>query len=1002
MNSHVRKIQCLILISIIYLSANVTGQSPADSASLEKIQKDVVKYFYKDLDSSFYHIDRQILFTKEKKMWEDYIEGYIFKVRCSGYFFKIGLNYKCLKETDWAFEQYADSLNTQTERELWLLKEIYWGNYYIDLERYDQALDVFKRIISKVEGLTNRTERETEILSSSLRYLASIYKDQGQYQKALDGYRYSLNFTKTHPSNSRIPLVFTFLGIIHLEMGDTLKAHTNHLKAFEALNKIHENYPEKKDGIRNLYTGACLSLANTFIALNKPDSSILMIEKALSIQTNNAYLANTLFRAGEVYFKLDQYDKALDQYYEALELRKEIYGEKHSDVAEINIAIGKVFIKKENDQKALIHFQKALTNCSEEFNSEQWYDNPDLSHRLTHKELLEALHYKSKLLFVQSKKGYRQADSLLLAAFQTNQLAIELVDSIRLGVLSGADKVFLFEQSYPIFESGILISNHLNQSISVKDKNKYAFLPFEIAEKSKAITLLENIQHVKAFSGLPDTLIEKEKRLKLELVHMKTSLYKLQSKQLKEEELAKYHKNIFELQEEYNQVIQSFEEKFLPYYRLKYDLNLVGVDNVQQELLADNQALFDYFLGDSTLFIFCITKDNYTILKYPVPISEIQQKVQNLRNTLINRNEPFAQSRLEEASHELFQVLLKDALGNLDNKINHLIIVPDDVLGYLPFEMLLTKPVEANDKDESSLAFLQNDFTISYASSASLLYQQQQVSQNRAPKNFAGFAPSYESLEIADIGIQNDLAQTALMKEIRSGTYNLKGTKDEVEKIAQLLDGKAFIGVQASEHQFVQNAGNYRILHLAMHSLLEDKQPLFSKLLFTPGASDSLTDDQLNTIELYNLSLQADLAVLSACETGFGKLYRGEGIMSLARAFTYAGVPSTVMSLWKVPDEATAVLMILFFENLKKGQDKATALRSAKTTFLYQARKNTPEWTHPYYWSGFVLSGNTAPLETFSEPSSWPIAIAGFISLGLLFFFYKYRRKQELVVSPNN
>ena len=168
----------------------------------------------------------------------------------------------------------------------------------------------------------------------------------------------------------------------------------------------------------------------------------------------------------------------------------------------------------------------------------------------------------------------------------------------------------------------------------------------------------------------------------------------------------------------------------------------------------------------------------------------------------------------------------------------------------------------------------------------------------------------------------------------------------------------------ANEAVFKSNAIDYGILHLATHAIIDGENPLNSYLIFT-STGDSTEDNNLYAWELYNMRLNAQMAVLSACNTGFGKLQRGEGVMSLGRAFAYAGVPSIVMSLWPAEDESTADLMGYFYEALAEGQSKDEALRNAKLRFL---KEMPPSKHHPFYWAGFVVQGDAGPLKSNEIP----------------------------------
>jgi CHAT domain-containing protein len=187
----------------------------------------------------------------------------------------------------------------------------------------------------------------------------------------------------------------------------------------------------------------------------------------------------------------------------------------------------------------------------------------------------------------------------------------------------------------------------------------------------------------------------------------------------------------------------------------------------------------------------------------------------------------------------------------------------------------------------------------------------------------------------------------------------LPGAKKEISSITELLGSSYSIFNPALKEEFLNNASDFSILHLAMHSLVNDENPMFSVLVFSPSARDTANNRLLTALELYNMNLNSDLAVLSACNTGFGTLHRGEGIMSFARAFAYAGVPSAVISLWQVPDKATSKIMVNFYKYLKAGDSKDRALQHAKLDFI----RDYPQMSAPFYWAGFILTGSKEPVK---------------------------------------
>lgn len=239
------------------------------------------------------------------------------------------------------------------------------------------------------------------------------------------------------------------------------------------------------------------------------------------------------------------------------------------------------------------------------------------------------------------------------------------------------------------------------------------------------------------------------------------------------------------------------------------------------------------------------------------------------------------------------------------------------------------------------------------------------------------FSPEYEPMLAANF---NDSLVNTL---VRAGNYELVGAKTEAKNISQLFDGTLFMAEEASKANFVENAADYDILHLAMHAVLYEKQPEKSNLIFSDN-------EKLYVSELYEMNIPAKLAVLSACNTGTGTIKDGEGVQSLSRAFTYTGVESTVRSLWPVPDRETSHIMTSFYQHLKNGQNKAASLRKAKLDYLENTTDKNLQ--HPYYWAGFVVSGDVSPI--VSENPVWWYVLGGVVVLGGIFFFARRRLKK--------
>ena len=233
------------------------------------------------------------------------------------------------------------------------------------------------------------------------------------------------------------------------------------------------------------------------------------------------------------------------------------------------------------------------------------------------------------------------------------------------------------------------------------------------------------------------------------------------------------------------------------------------------------------------------------------------------------------------------------------------------------------------------------------------------------------FAPNYPEQVKDTVDLQ-------ILGKFRDEVTPLKWNQAELQSINQHFEGEFLHSEMATEKMFNERINDYDIVHLAMHALVDDEDPMNSKLVFS-HATDSLNDSYLHSFEIYSKHINTQLAVLSACNTGSGELHSGEGLMSLARAFQYAGCPSVVMSHWRVDDKSSSIIMGEFYRYLAEGKNKDEALRMAKLNYLDQA---SPLGQHPFYWNSFVVMGNIKPIAQDENHKIWYWAFGG---IGLIF-----------------
>ena len=407
----------------------------------------------------------------------------------------------------------------------------------------------------------------------------------------------------------------------------------------------------------------------------------------------------------------------------------------------------------------------------------------------------------------------------------------------------------------------------------------------------------------------------------------------------------------------YSQFQDELREQFPDYHQLNYSEASISVEAIQN-VLGPKRSMFIFLQSDSAAYRMELSQQRLSLVRLPIMQDSLDQQIMSLRKMLSNYNSLKQQdiADFKQQAHALYQFLFPKEMPAQGQE---LIFINEGSFALLPFEVLL---MDQKGEDFEQLSYLLRNYPISYSYSAELWVQAEQAYRSSAQKLFWSMAANYEG----------------------SSFSPLPSADLEAEKLAQLMGGDYSAG--AKESEFKQGAKNYRILHLAMHGLLNDNNPMLSAMAFSANKEE---DGLLQAHEIAELDLGAELVVLSACQTGEGKLQTGEGSLSLARAFRYAGTPSLLMSLWQVNDQSTAYIMEAYYRNLQSGMTKAMALQQAKITYL----DNSKGWSaHPAFWAAFVQLGQTQPLQSGSNWVLWLWTLAVPVSLLLAYYFLFYKR----------
>jgi CHAT domain-containing protein len=403
----------------------------------------------------------------------------------------------------------------------------------------------------------------------------------------------------------------------------------------------------------------------------------------------------------------------------------------------------------------------------------------------------------------------------------------------------------------------------------------------------------------------------------------------------------------------------------------------VPLSLVLERYTDPSTCILEYFWGDSMIYVIGMSSNGSTFRATPLP-DQFADSLQQFF-TLLQYPHPTSAAMRSYArlGAGLYRLLLEPEINALPATVNRLRVIPDGLLGLLPFDALPQGPGNGKARSHRELPLLIYKYRVSYAGSAALLTGTRALSSD--PVECLGFAWSN----------QGDPDNAAHRLVLGRDWAPLPGAGRELTQIHRLVRGSYFSGEKASEATFKSLSRDYGILHLALHGNSGGEEPY----IVFPEAGDSMEDGVLNLHELYDLPLQARLAVLSACETGSGAFQRGEGVMSVASGFGTAGCPSVVMSVWPVNDIAGSMIIRYCYEFLVEGQAIDEALHHAKLAFM---KSGGTYHSAPCYWAPFIALGDVSPIPV-SRQSGFSVwwAVLGGVVLGFLGIFLLRRKRHR-------
>jgi len=743
-------------------------------------------------------------------------------------------------------------------------------------------------------------------IAESYEGLAQMHQQQGDYTDALRYFQLSIEVSKnTFPDgHPHIGKLYNNRAIAQQAVGNYKEAHRSYIKALSVFKEFH--------GDKHLYYINCL---NNLGLLN-------MQAREFETARSNFEEAITLAEKANTYENLLEklyYDMAILFFHTNSNNKMNEYLAKVSQLTfDQYIELSKMHFFNKNYTDVL----RYLTLAETTLNKSSFSKEADLSYWTAKANYALFTENEEPTYLQQAQKAIRNCNQLI------QQRRKEVGELLRFN-----------EMIRPAYKLGLEIFNIGYQTTQDSVFIDYAF---QFINNSKANVLLNRLNDKKAMQlGLSPKLIEKESNYRKEINRLNTS-FNLVNKSNSDS----IQQLLITVKNNYKTFKHQLEKEHRTYYKIKYDTSKITIAQIQTNI-NNTTSVIEYFISDDYLYVLQIEKNDKRLFKTPIP-NDLFKRIDSLRiaiNWGVSDSIPPADifNQFISNAHSLYTDMLAKPMEAIATKdMQELLIIPDNQLNYLPFDLLLSEAVDFKEINYKTLPYVLKKYAISYTYSSSFLTDEYKKLKAQPKLNYIGYAPKYDdtSNPSDQIGKQN------------KSYPNLRHARKAVQKIDSILHGESYVDEDASKSKFIDNLNRAKILHLAMHAEVDDENSYNSKLIF---GKEDLTVADLNT-----LHINADLVVLTACNTGTGQLKNGEGVMSLSRAFAYAGCPSVMMSLWSLPDEQTANLSELFFTNLKNGISKHQALRQAKLSYL---QNPTNDFTaYPFFWGGLVITGNIQPV----------------------------------------
>ncbi len=803
--------------------------------------------------------------------------------------------------------------------------------------------DIIKTLDNVIKNTNDQTtkERSKRIQSVALSNLGATYSDLGNLTQAyeIEKLAYKKKKEAYEPTDIRIANTLLNIAIAELNLKEYDKSINTCNKIIEEIDKSPGDYLVLKANVINIKAQNYLKKGN----VNTARDTFLACEKHFANEKPTEYTQEHL----DFLITYSQFLANQNSVEESILKAKKGYNYVYKYGGSANLSILKQIINVGQVYYTLGNYNEAEKWATDGIS----YINNHITNVNTTLDSLQLEFKKPPVTLLKLKAAYKNES--VLSTLKLEQIAAKLNKLTQI----------LEKQKSTVFNNNDVNSIILEYNQVIDFSKKIQLQLYELTSDEEYLrTLLSlqesglyykirsrlNLRHNFDFNNVPKEVTAKEKTLKNKLENSLTDIDNLNV--------------FFEASETWATFLDSLKTTFPKYYKMRYATIGGTLEDIQNKILKGTTVVRYFFIED-VLYAYVVSEEIEKL--FPLDYSEVTSNI-----ALLGEN----QSDINETStilNTLYQKLWQPFEAEVKTK--NVVIVPDGILYNLSFETLTAATL--NSFKELADKSLLTKHNISYNYSLYLI--DSNTKSKIYDNSYIAFAPEFNDKmkENYKIALTDSLSLDKAYLKLLQQPFNVSLAKT----YGDFFDGNYFVNENSTEQIFKTNANEHKIIHIGTHAESNNISPELSRLIFAKDVSNTTAEDgSLYTYEIYNTSLNSNLAILTACETGKPSYQAGEGMISLAHAFNYAGSESILTSLWKIDERSSAEIIELFYDYIKSGKPKDEALRLAKLDYI----KNTDGRTvAPQYWAGLALMGDTSPI-VISTGTNWLYWILG---IGLLF-----------------